>query len=362
MKKVFINMAALILLAAPAWAGTVKTDGADIIIRTKGGFEVKTADGAARFQIGGRLQWDYDSTSSDLNETDDFDVRRARIFFKGHYGDWGYKAQFNVAESAGSKGGHAEDLYIRYMGLGKLANITVGKQQEPFGMEYLTSSKDVSALERSALTEKYARGRSAGVQLHGAGENWTYAIGLFEADGDSADDFADVALTGRVTYVPVKTDKGLVHVGLAYTDVGGQTAADESDALAVELAGAYQSFHAKAEFFDGTEGGQDSDGYYVQLAWVITGESRPYKKGLFKRVKPNSKMGAWETVLRYEDGTGKYSDIGLGTGEGTQTTYGVNYYANDHVRLGLSYMDGELSHAGGTLAGDELRFRIQLVY
>lgn len=370
MKKALLPLA-IAAVATTAQAGTVTTDGADIKLNTKGGLSAETTDGKASVELGGRIQWDYDSTeASDYGvDNEDLDVRRARLFVSGHYGDWAYKAQFNIAESDGADGGTAEDLYVRYTGFGKLANITVGKQKEPFGLEELTSSKDISALERSALTEFYAPGRSGGIQLSGKGANWTYGVGVFEADGDSSNDFDNKAMTGRVTYAPIKSDDMVLHLGAGYTtrDYGtdGNPATPEDfDAYNLEVGFVAGPFHAQAEYFDGEEGFEladsDFDGYYVQAGWVITGESRPYKDGVFKRVKPASDAGAWEVVLRYEDGFGHYTDVGLTDAEGTQTTFAVNYYANSNVRLGLSYMTGEEDTTD--FDGDELRARVQFAF
>ena len=179
MSKKYLGLALAISAASAAQAGTVTSSGKDLVIDTDSGIKVKTSDNSASFQLGGRIQWDYDATRSDDNGVDqtDFDVRRARLYAKGHFGDWAYKTQFNVAESDGAEGGDAEDLYIRYLGFGSAANLTIGKQKEPFGLEELTSSKDMPALERSAMTERYAPGRSGGIQLSGKGDNWTYGIG-----------------------------------------------------------------------------------------------------------------------------------------------------------------------------------------
>ena len=355
MKTKFLSAA---LLAAGA--GMAQADETSSFnIKAGSGITFESADGNASLKIGGRLQWDYDSTDSDISgKSDDFDVRRARIFFQGKYYDWAFKAQFNLAES-GTGGGSAEDLYLRYTGFGKMARITVGKQKEPFGFELLTSSKDISSLERSALTEFYAPGRNAGVQLHGAGDNWTYGLGLFEAGGDGSDDFGNTAITGRVTFAPIQTDDLVLHLGAGYTNRGAAVAANETDAYNIELAAASGPFHAQAEYFKADMGGVNMDGYYVQAGWVLTGESRPYKGGVFKRVKPGGSRGAWEAVLRYEDGFGKYSDVGLGTTEGQQTTVGINFYPNNAVRIGLSYMDGEQAN-GQT--GNEIRARMQFVF
>ena len=361
MSKKYLGLALAISAASAAQAGTVTTSGKDLVIDTESGINVKTSDKSASFQLGGRLQWDYDATQSDDNgvDTTDFDVRRARLYAKGHFGDWAYKTQFNVAESDGAKGGTAEDLYIRYLGFGSTATVTIGKQKEPFGLEQLTSSKDISALERSAMSERYTPGRSGGIQLSGKGDNWTYGIGYFEADGNGDDDFNNTAVTARGTFAPVQTNNAVVHLGAGYTTRDADDQADEVDTFNLELAGASGPFHAQAEYFDSEEGQVDVDGYYVQLGWIITGESRPYKAGAFKRVKPASPKGAWEVVARFEDGDGKYSDVGLDTTDGKQTTLGVNYYANKNVRLGMSYMDGE--EANGA-SGDEVRARLQYAF
>ena len=46
-------------VSAQAVAGTVTTDGADLVIKTKSGLEVATADKEFSFKVGGRLQADY---------------------------------------------------------------------------------------------------------------------------------------------------------------------------------------------------------------------------------------------------------------------------------------------------------------
>ena len=354
MKTKFLAAALLTAVAGVAQA----EEAPSFKLKPGSGITFENADGTASFRVGGRLQWDYDSTDSDISgKSDDFDVRRARIFFEGKYLDWAFKAQFNLAESG--SGGSAEDLYLRYTGFGEMARITVGKQKEPFGLEELTSSKDISSLERTALTEFYAPGRSAGVQLHGGGDNWTYGLGLFEADWDSSDDFGSTAITGRVTYAPIQTDDLVLHLGAGFTSRDADLAADQTDAYNIELAAASGPFHTQAEYFNADTGGVDVDGYYIQAGWILTGESRPYSNGVFKRVKPSSSKGAWEAVLRYEDGYGKFSDVGLGTTEGQQTTVGINYYPNNAVRLGLSYMEGK--QASGE-KGKEIRARMQFVF
>ncbi|MBO2672599.1 OprO/OprP family phosphate-selective porin [Shewanella algae] len=338
-------------------------------LNTDGGIKVANHDKSATFQLGGRLQFDYDATESKDNQldTEDFDVRRARLYVKGHVGDWGYKAQFNIAESDGGKGGNAEDLYLSYLGFGKQAQITIGKQAEPFGLERLMSSKDISALERSAMTELHSPGRALGVKLHGVGSNWTYALGVFESDGDGGNDFEHKAMTGRFTYTPYQVGDAVIHLGASYTQRDADVSEDEVNGYGLELAASSGPLHLQAEYFGSEFGDEDLDGFYVQGGWVITGESRPYKQGNFGRVKPGNAYGAWELVLRLEQGDGNYGDIGLDKStqvyDGNMYTLGVNYYADKNVRLGLNYSKGEAEDLlGNEFSGSELRARFQYAF
>ncbi len=361
-------------LSSAAVAGTVTTDGADIKIKTKGGLSVETADGKYSVKVGGRIQYDYNRAEENGEaDEDQFDIRRARIFVSGDIQDFSYKAQFNIADGGdfevdeddmgmpvletgkvADEGGTPEDLYIRYNGWGPEKVVTVGRQRMPFGLEALTSSNDISFLERSAITEAYDIGRADGVQLSGNKGDFTYAVAAFEESGGSGseDDFGAAA---RVTFAPVNSDGNVLHFGLAH-----QNGSSDSNATGVEIAGVAGPFHAQAEWIDAEIDDEDADGYYVQLGYVFTGESRPYKGGKFKRIKPAEKCGAFEIVVRYEDGDGDYGDIELGGVDAESLGVGLNWYANNNIRLGMTYTDGESNDNDDE--GDEFRTRIQVTF
>lgn len=348
-----LNKLLLPALMAASMAPITANADDGIKISTKGGLKIENADGSAHFRLGGRLQWDYDSTSSDLKDEETFEVRRARLAARGAVGDWGYKMQFNLGEDGG---GSAEDLYMTYNGYGKKAKITIGKHREPFGLEDQTSSNNISLLERTALSEFYAPGRNAGVQLSGVQNNLTYAVGVYRDDASDDESIAQRAITGRITYAVVNDDDLLVHLGAAYRS------GDISSQAGLEAAAVMGPLHVQAEYFEADADESDSvDGYYFQVGYVLTGETRPYKNGVFKKVK-SSGGTAIEIVGRYEDGYGKYSDVGLDTKEGNQFSLGLNFYVNSNVRLGFSYMDGETESDAGDLSGDELRFRTQFTF
>jgi phosphate-selective porin OprO/OprP len=323
---------------------------AETKVSTQGG--LKVTSGEYEFKFGGRIMYDYNKAEKNgITDEDGFNLRRGRVYASGKIGDdWSFKTQFNT------NGDGVEDLYLRYGGWGKSANITIGKQNMPFGLELLTSSKDISVLERSAITERYALGRKEGVQLHGkfAG-NQTYGVAVFTDDVDEDQAGEETGFAARYTIAPVQSDTSVVHFGLAYKDIG------DASAIGFEAAAASGPFHIQAEYVDAEESGSDDlSGYYVQAGYILTGETRPYSGGKFKRVSPKGGAGAWELVARYEDGDGSHSDIELSDTDATAYTIGLNWYAHKNVRLGINYTDGEDNNDDDE--GNEFRVRFQLTF
>ncbi|MFT6283894.1 MAG: phosphate-selective porin OprO/OprP [Arenicella sp.] len=342
-----VMLCALLLLPHILLAGVVTTDGDDLVVSINGPIEIKTSDGNYSAKLGGRIQWDYNYAElNGVADEDDFSIRRARLYLSGHVNDWSYKVQFNVGNG---NGGTHEDLYIRYNGWGKQAVVTVGNQNEPFGLEQLESSKDISYLERSAVTEAYVPGRQEGMLFSGQRGDITYALGVFEDDGASD----GTAVTGRVTYAPIKSADHVLHFGVAHSNRD-----EDIDITGLEVAYAKGPYHIQSEFISSEENDASREGLYVQAGWIITGETRPYKNGIFKRVKPGNSSGAWEVVVRYEDGDGAYSDEELGSTDATSYGIGLNYYLNKFIRIGATFTDAKDNINGDD--GSEFRTRLQI--
>jgi phosphate-selective porin OprO/OprP len=346
-----------------------------------GGLKATDTEHGIQFKMGGRIMYDYVNIETEPKNgesqtiTNDMELRRARIFAAGEMNDWSFKAQFNVTEKDAGK---PEDLYIRYKGLGQFAVLTLGKQKEPFSLEQLESSKDITVLERAAAVEAFAFGRNVGLTLAGGWSHGYYAVGIFEDTTEDAvankKTMNDPAITGRFTATPYKTDNALIHLGAGYSHRQGDLEVSEDVFISTsmqtynfELGTSIGAFHAQAEYFRSIQESQIAseedikhDGYYAQVAYVITGEHRGYKKGAFKRIKPASKAGAWEVTYRYEGGYGKYKDFGLETANGVAHTAGVNWYANNNVKVGLNYGIAEMDATEEK--GQSLRLRTQLVW
>ena len=94
----------------------------------------------------------------------------------------------------------------------------------------------------------------------------------------------------------------------------------------------------------------EMDGFYVQAAYTLTGETRGYKSGSgsFAGIKPKNKGGAWELVARYEDAEVEIPGRSLNA-DLERMVLGVNWYATRNVKLMLNYIDSEIDGcAGGT--------------
>lgn len=404
MKRLAIPFAVSIACVSTAsYAGQVISNGADIKISTTGGLKAATSDGEYNFQLGGRLQWDYDSFDySDAGgaEGSDSEMRRGRIYVKGTIKKhWAYKLQleFGSAEEAdGSQEVDLEDAYITYTGLP--VQLKFGRYKMPFGLEELTSSKNITTVERAAFWDFVPSSRSDySFQVGQNKSNYTWALGIFENEDGNEEGIKDsdgdltYSYAGRATYLPINTDNNLVHLGAAFlsrdyddnlqrarlrtrlgTHTGSRivladagTTGEESSQIGLEAAwrsgplsiqGEYVSFEIKTD--NTVSDDVEFDGYYLQAAYTLTGESRGYKKGAFDKIKPSDKGGAWELVLKHENGEADY----LTSSEYDLTTLGVNWYINSNVRASLNYLSGEVDGTATDGDFDAVSTRLQLVF
>lgn len=388
--------ATLLPLSNVANAGIVTADGTDIIIGTKGNVSVKQGNDF-EFKLSGRLQWDYTNFNGVFNNDrrgSETELRRGRIkatskFFK--------KYELGLQIDIDQDDGQAtfNDAFIKYTGW-DFADLWVGRFKEPFGLEALTSSKWISTQERSILFNSGAvdQGRpETGIMLSGGGSNYTWALGLFDDGQEDANGEDDYALTGRVTFNPIKDDNQLVHLGLAYSDrnldnqdfrvrdrlgVRGANRSvlfdarpiDERQQLGLEAAYQRGPFSVQAEYIDVKTDSADAaiedpevDGYYVQFNYTITGEKRQYKGGKFDKIKPKGRLGALELVAKYETLEADLDD-GLSDPEFEVITVGFNYYIGN-VKVVLNYVDADTDNVQGNEDnddGDAVTARLQYVF
>ncbi len=390
--------AGLATITTHGMAGTVTTDGADIVINTRGGFEARTTDGNYSFNLGGRIQLDYNDYDGVINTEEgesgsDVFFRRARIEVKGHARDWAYAMSYNLTNS-----GSIDKLNTTYTGWGDLANLTFGQQKEDFSLEGTASSKWITGLERSLPANAFDTGDNLGVKLHGANDLLTYSLGVYK-NGIDRDNELDLATTGRLVFRPYMEGNNLIHLGAAITERSGADAdynsrlgvrggedgananrararmsgltGDRSDYVLEALAN-FGPLHMTGEYFDGEIDVDDfpvtieADGYYLQAGYILTGESRSYKTGIgaFDKVKPAADSGAWEVFARFDNlNVDNSAPVSVTAGEADTLTLGVNWYLNSMIKVALNYVNVETDMPiNGEDDGDAIAARLQVVF
>ena len=429
----FAASALALAISAQAFAGTVTTDGADIMIKTKGGLEVGTTDKAFSFKLGGRVQADYSRFdgfyTKNGNTADAGYFRRAFVELGGvMYTDWAYQINYDLSQNAGGdnrkEDGYFDEASLAYNGFAPVS-IKVGRFDPEFGLEKATSSKWVTAQERTAAYDlvDWANGHNGGmgIQVSGAAGPTLYgSAGLYAKDATNSTEDGDSAtqFNLRGVFAPMYEAGNVLHFGLNYaqrdlsdtefdsrirsrlgmrgvsTD-GGQDAGDNGNRLTlagaedtpagafgddaawgVEAAWAMGAFSLQGEYVsrsleadDDAYEDVDADGYYVQAAYTLTGEPRGYKLGKFDAIKPSNKqLGAWEVFYRYdhlsaEDDNGSFAskdDV-----EGKVHNVGLNWYANESVKISGVYVKSKVDNAensNGDDSGDGFVMRAQYVF
>ncbi len=288
---------------------------------------------------------------------------------------WGEHWQAEIDGSYKIEGDKKEanlgDLYVRYNGARRF-EAQAGRFKEPFSLERLTSYSALNVSERSVVTSAFAPGRSTGLQVGQFRKSGTWALGVFtdEPDGGSTR-----AVTGRITRAPVRSDAGVLHLGIAasWRDLDDERfqIRDEGEVFSADNVIRSPRFDARDSWLGGLElawasgpltltaegmtqsvqrtGGErwQFSGAYLQASLFLTDDQRVYSRGEFKRVKPQSHGGAWELVVRHS--AVDLRQRGLGA-EASVTAVGLNYYLGEALQLRVNYLLPEIS--GNTLMAD----------
>ncbi|MGH8554803.1 MAG: OprO/OprP family phosphate-selective porin [Gammaproteobacteria bacterium] len=380
-------------------------------IETKDKLEIGTPDGAFKWRIGGRLHTDAAFYNNDTGSDDTTtlasgaDIRRARLAVEATlYRHWQLKLEYDFA-GAGEVDDGIRDAYLRYLHTaGWPLGITVGQFKEYLGLESITSSNEISFIERALPSRTFndiaggSDGRRLGVGVNTFGNDlWTASAGIFgrNASGETGADEKEpdasdpITFVGRLTLSPVHTENRAVHLGFAgswlnpddndtvrirsrpearigadrLVDTGNLDAADLSR-YGAEAAGVYGPFSLQGEYLRAdinpdVAGDPDVgfDGWYVMGSWLLTGESRGYvfEEARFKNPKPKGivgkgGIGAWELLARYS--SLDLSDESVDGGEEDNFTFGVNWYPTPNFKFMANYVK-VLDIKGGDFDGAE---------
>lgn len=349
----------------------------------------------------------------DLNDGANF--RRARLGIEGKaFGDFEYNFLYDFGGSGNEEAGRISAAWVQYNGLP--VKIRIGAFSPANGLEEAVSTNGSLFVERAAVSE-LVRGIAGGdgrtaASLAASGDRWT-ALAAVTGNLVGAQTFDEqTAALGRFTFVPLRRDASLVHLGVNSTfvinpaasgpDVAGAAAtpirlrerpeirvdgtrlvdtgsidAEGLVALGAEFGAQWKNLYLQSEYFDiqldrkGSLSDPEFSGWYAQAGWTITGEPRRYQtsNGTFDAPQPakpfnleTGDWGAWELGLRYsyldlnflEGAPGAAATTAaIRGGEQEIFTLGLNWYLNRVLRFQAAWQNVRVDRLspGGTAFG-----------
>lgn len=349
----FASMAMLLSSPAPAQE-----------INIKDRFQVTSDDGQFSLRLTGRLQVDGNLYDNDVTDHGSgLYVRRARIGIEGNFGAWEYEL---VYENATAEADLKNAGVTRKLGPGKLY---LGHWKMFEGIEELTSSADISFIERSAHNASVA-GRQLGARWNGLTANKKFGYGVSAYNAREAAEFGSRAdndgfgYSARAYFVPVDTGDRALHFGASAafekSDIAGERGrfrpagrsnddrfvffdarGNRADQTRYNLEGIakFGQFVASAEYMMGeSEVAGRADGdytlYYIQGGYTFAGEARRYDSGNGRLRNPRTRgaQGAWEVSARYQGGENKLTNQ-----EFEILDFGLTYFANRVLLFKTTY-------------------------
>jgi phosphate-selective porin OprO and OprP len=377
---------------------------------------ITTADGNFSASLRATVQFDWGSyfqnstTTAALTPALGRDLSSGTNFRRAQFGldgtvfkNWSYSFIYDFGGSNGAEQqGRVSSAYIQYSGFAPL-QFRIGAFAPYIGLEDSTAASDVLFPERSSASELSRNntggdGRSA-AQIAAIGEDYLVSISYSGSGATTAAAFDEQqAINGRLAYLLYSDlDTKLVGslTGVYEFDtpdtvanaVGPTTitladrpelridgtqlvsAAIDADSLLIgggEAGFVWKSLYAQGGWFTyhvnrraSVLSDPDFSAWYLQAAWLLTGESRPYDatRAAFRNPKPanpfdfgdESGIGAWELAARYSVADLNY-DAGLlpaagGVRGGEQkiVTAGLHWYPNNVIKIGFDYYHVEVN-------------------
>ena len=350
-------------------------------------------------KFGGRIMYDMAIWGPDNFENAGSEVRRVRLFSSGTmYQNVEYKLQLDFA----NKDVSWKDIFIQ---INKLpltkGSLRIGHFKEPLRLEVLTSSKYITFMERS-LSNTFLPERNSGVMYNtNIANKISLQAGVFSNGYNFGNELwnYNINVNGRITYLAINNENQLLHLGLASSKrkssnhtygfstraenhLGTKllqsefTGVEKTNILGAEIAYVRNRLSLQGEYLRTTVSltpemelystEYELNGYYGQVSYFLTGESRPYKSSYagFSRVKPNNNYGsngkgAIELVARIS----KMDLSNAGMGILDSKTIGVNWYLNPNTRVMFNYVMGELAESdefGIITPENSVMMRVQL--
>lgn len=356
---------------------------------------------ASDFRRGSVAGGRENSAARDLSNGANF--RRARLGFEGTFNrDFGFRFVGEFGGSGTEGPARVNDAFLSYTGIAPFT-FQLGAFSPPANMDDGTGVEDSLFIERATPAELSralagADGR-IGLGVRHAGTHWFGAATLTTRTvNDTEVNDSQAAVVGRLAHLLYTSDEANVHLGISGTYVfkpadQGPDAATNAirtpmrlrdrpelrvdstrliDTGPIDAEGAYvggiefgsnwRSLFLQGEYFRygisrrADFGTVNFSGWYVEGAWVLTGERRRYSiaNGSFgapRAIAPFTSaggIGAWELALRYSrtnlnDNPGLSGQApppgGVRGGEQSILGVGVNWFLSSNARMSFNYLN-----------------------
>jgi phosphate-selective porin len=302
-----------------------------------------------------------------------FRIRRAKFKIDGwFYKSWmqyEFQANWPAVNTSGNPGAMLEDANLNVdLTKGKRRfHAKIGQFKVPFGRQELTSSGSQQFVDRSQVSNQYARGRDIGAQLWGSlgGNTWEWRVGLFNGNGltQSADNNTGKQVNARLMWQLggrnvgysesdfESADKPLFALAANYehNDFHRVTTGNDlqDDVFGFDYSFKFKRFSSVAEYYvreRSPETGAEfnSDGYFVQAGFFL------------------NKGRNWEIAARY--GSFDPSDLVSGN-DMREVRGGLNwFYANTRHNFKVQADFGQLENKATGVQNQELRIQTQFIF
>ena len=285
---------------------------------------------------------------------------------------------------------------------GKSGWLTLGKQKEGVGHEYVAPGSQLAFTERGSGEPAFIKQRNIGIRYSNSvlKNRITYTVGVFNSwlEKGNNNSFSDngMQVTSRLTYLPTFVSaRELVHIGVGYRyagapggkvsfkakpevntapsfiNTGSFDAVASStfmfEGIAVHGPLSFVSEYMKAFVNSSINGNPSFDYWQAGGSWFITGENRNYNQqtgNLGKLIpkknfkfKKGSGPGAFEIGARYT----KSNFVGgrIDGGKFGRFTTAFSWFPNAHFRYEINYGIGKLNKGGLTGSVNFWQFRAQ---
>lgn len=307
---------------------------------------------AGKMEIRGRvhMQAAYIDGEND-NDSGDWstmELRRARLGarielpnkFRGH-------VEGNVLPNEAS----LRAAYIQWRAH-KPAYIKAGYDKPLSSLEENTSSSAILTVERSNLTNTLAApGETVGILLEGKMAPFFYGIGLYNDENDVRNTAGEAAeylfnVQGGVE-LELSDDSTLIAMVtyLQSDDPEGNVGGDYEDVTIGSLHYTLGAFDIRAEYMMGSAEGGDTDGFYIQPAYMLSDKLQAVAR--YESMSSDEAEGIRATS-RYGRRTDFVGDADRGD-EFSAIYLGMNYYLSGNgnkLMLGLEFNELDNTEAG----------------